>query len=178
MIEAEDYLKYAPDIRELLLNGTFAPSIKEQFMSMLEYFGQSPIIVRSSSILEDGFGNAFAGKYESVFCPNQGSLKERYDVFERAVKQVYASTVDPDAIKYRAERNLLDRDEQMALLVMRVCGDVHGDYYYPHIAGVGHSKIFISTSRIPHRKTKACCALFSVWAHARSIARQTITHGF
>ena len=28
MIEAEDYLKYAPDIRELLLNGTFAPSIK------------------------------------------------------------------------------------------------------------------------------------------------------
>lgn len=140
MIEAEDYLKYAPDIRELLLNGTFAPSIKEQFMSMLEYFGQSPIIVRSSSILEDGFGNAFAGKYESVFCPNQGSLKERYDDFERAVKQVYASTVDPDAIKYRAERNLLDRDEQMALLVMRVCGDVHGDYYYPHIAGVGHSK--------------------------------------
>lgn len=109
-------------------------------MSMLEYFGQSPIIVRSSSILEDGFGNAFAGKYESVFCPNQGSLKERYEVFERAVKQVYASTVDPDAIKYRAERNLLDRDEQMALLVMRVCGDVHGDYYYPHIAGVGHSK--------------------------------------
>ena len=88
---------------------------------MLEYFGQSPIIVRSSSILEDGFGNAFAGKYESVFCPNQGSLKERYDVFERAVKQVYASTVNPDAIEYRAERKLLDRDEQMALLVMRVC---------------------------------------------------------
>ncbi len=71
MIEAEDYLKYAPDIRELLLNGTFAPSIKEQFMSMLEYFGQSPIIVRSSSILEDGFGNAFAGKYE-CFLPKSG----------------------------------------------------------------------------------------------------------
>lgn len=140
MIEASDYLEQSKTIRELLLNGTFMPSIKEQFNSMLEYFGQSPIIVRSSSILEDGFGNAFAGKYESVFCPNQGSLKERYEVFERAVKQVYASTVNPDAIMYRAERHLLDRDEQMALLVMRVCGDVHGDYYYPHIAGVGHSK--------------------------------------
>lgn len=140
MIEAPDYLEQSKTIRELLLNGTFMPSIKEQFISMLEYFGQSPIIVRSSSILEDGFGNAFAGKYESVFCPNQGSLKERYEVFERAVKQVYASTVNPDAIMYRAERHLLDRDEQMALLVMRVCGDVHGDYYYPHIAGVGHSK--------------------------------------
>ena len=140
MIEASDYLEQSKTIRELLLNGTFMPSIKEQFISMLEYFGQSPIIVRSSSILEDGFGNAFAGKYESVFCPNQGSLKERYEVFERAVKQVYASTVNPDAIMYRAERHLLDRDEQMALLVMRVCGDVHDDYYYPHIAGVGHSK--------------------------------------
>ena len=31
---------------------------------MLAYFGQSPIIVRSSSILEDNFGNAFAGKYD------------------------------------------------------------------------------------------------------------------
>ena len=140
MVEEADYLEYAQPIRELLLNGTFMPSIKEQFLSMLEYFGQSPIIVRSSSILEDGFGNAFAGKYESVFCPNQGSLEQRYAVFERAVKQVYASTVNPDAIRYRAERKLLDRDEQMALLVMRVCGDVHGDYYYPHIAGVGHSK--------------------------------------
>ena len=140
MVNAPDYIECAPEIRELLLNGTFMPSVKEQFLSMLEYFGQSPIIVRSSSILEDGFGNAFAGKYESVFCPNQGSLSERYEVFERAVKQVYASTVNPDAIRYRADRNLLDRDEQMALLVMRVCGDVHGKYYYPHIAGVGHSK--------------------------------------
>lgn len=140
MINADDYMECAPEIREMLLNGTFTPGVKEQFLSMLEYFGQSPIIVRSSSILEDGFGNAFAGKYESVFCPNQGSLAERYEVFEKAVKQVYASTVNPEAIRYRAERNLLDRDEQMALLVMRVCGDVHGDYYYPHIAGVGHSK--------------------------------------
>ena len=63
-----------------LLQGEFMPTIKEQFLSMLEYFGQSPIIVRSSSLLEDGIGNAFAGKYESVFCPNQGTLEERYRV--------------------------------------------------------------------------------------------------
>ena len=28
----------------------------------------------------------------------------------------------------------------MALLVMRVAGDRHGRFYYPHLAGVGHSK--------------------------------------
>ncbi|MBO5556036.1 MAG: pyruvate kinase [Oscillospiraceae bacterium] len=139
MIEPEDYIRIAPEFRERLLHGSFMPNIKEQFLSMLEYFGQSPIIVRSSSILEDGIGNAFAGKYESVFCPNQGSLEERYQVFEAAVKTVYASTVSSEAIRYRADRHLLDRDEQMALLVMRVSGDCHGDYYYPHVAGVGHS---------------------------------------
>ena len=140
MIEPEDYIRIAPEFREKLLNGKFMPAIQEQFRSMLEYFGQSPIIVRSSSILEDGIGNAFAGKYESVFCPNQGSPEERYQAFEDAVRTVYASTVSPEAIRYRAERHLLDRDEQMALLVMRVSGDRHGDYYYPHAAGVGHSK--------------------------------------
>ena len=137
MVEVEDYLDVAPAIREKLLTGEFMPSIKEQFRSMLEYFGQSPIIVRSSSILEDGFGNAFAGKYDSVFCPNQGSPEERYAEFEAAVKTVYASTVNEDAIRYRADRGLLSRDEQMALLVMRVSGDIHGDYYFPHVAGVG-----------------------------------------
>lgn len=140
MIEPEDYLRLAPEFRERLLKGKFMPSIKEQFLSMLEYFGQSPIIVRSSSLLEDGFGNAFAGKYDSVFCPNQGTLDQRYRQFEAAVRQVYASTVSQEAYKYRVERNLLDRDEQMALLVMRVCGDRHGRYFYPHVAGVGHSK--------------------------------------
>ena len=146
MVNVEDYLAVAPLIREKLLHGEFMPSIKEQFRSMLEYFGQSPIIVRSSSILEDGFGNAFAGKYESVFCPNQGTPEERYEEFEAAVRTVYASTVNEDAIRYRADRDLLSRDEQMALLVMRVSGDIHGDYYYPHVAGVGHSQNLYVTS--------------------------------
>ena len=140
MVHEEDYFRCAPIIKDNLLNGEFMPQIKEQFISMLEYFGQSPIIVRSSSLLEDGFGNGFVGKYESVFCPNQGTLEERYEVFEQAVRTVYASTMNPEAIKYRADRNLLNKDEQMALLVMRVCGDIHGRLYFPHFAGVGHSK--------------------------------------
>ena len=146
MVSVEDYLAVAPQIREKLLTGAFMPSIQEQFRSMLEYFGQSPIIVRSSSILEDGFGNAFAGKYDSVFCPNQGSPEERYAAFESAVRTVYASTVNEDAIRYRADRGLLSRDEQMALLVMRVSGDIHGDWYFPHVAGVGHSQNLYVTS--------------------------------
>jgi len=106
---------------------------------MLEYFGQSPIIVRSSSLLEDNFGNAFAGKYESIFCVNQGSPEQRYTEFENAVKRVFASTMNEDALNYRLRRNLSGKDEQMAILVQRVSGDYHGQYFYPALAGVGNS---------------------------------------
>jgi len=135
----EGYYKYAAELKEKLLQGTFPKDIQEQFVQMLEYFGQSPIIIRSSSLLEDNFGNAFAGKYESIFCVNQGTPQERYEAFEQAVRTVYASTMNEDALNYRMNRGLAQQDEQMAILVQRVSGDRHGDYFFPHIAGVGNS---------------------------------------
>lgn len=135
----EGYFKYAGQLREALRHGSFPPMIKEEFVHMLEYFGQSPIIVRSSSLLEDNFGNAFAGKYESVFCVNQGTPEERLENFMEAVRIVYASTMQEDALQYRVNRNLADRDEQMAILIQRVSGDYYGNYFLPHAAGVGNS---------------------------------------
>lgn len=122
-----------------LMQGRFPENIREQFRRMLEYFGQSPIIVRSSSFLEDGFGNAFAGKYESVFCTSCGDPEQRLAAFEAAVKTVYASTMDPSALEYRRRRGLFERDEQMAILVQRVSGSRHGDFFFPMAAGVGYS---------------------------------------
>ncbi len=135
----EGYYKYAPELREKLFQGAFPSNIREEFVKILEYFGQSPIIVRSSSLLEDNFGNAFAGKYDSVFCANQGSFEERYADFEKAVRTVYASTMNRNALDYRKNRGLADKDEQMAILVQRVSGDQHDDLFFPHIAGVGNS---------------------------------------
>ncbi len=135
----EGFFGKAADLREKMLHGTFPEEIKEQFSQMLEYFGQSPIIVRSSSLLEDGFGNAFAGKYESIFCVNQGSPEERYANFERTVRQVFASTMSEDALTYRRQRGLSQQDEQMALLVQRVSGTHRRHYFFPYLAGVGVS---------------------------------------
>ncbi|MDQ1289845.1 MAG: hypothetical protein QG622_3411 [Actinomycetota bacterium] len=135
----EGYFAHAGELREKLLHGHFPADIRDQFTEMLERFGQSPIIVRSSSLLEDDFGNSFAGKYDSVFCANQGSPLERYEAFEDAVRVVYASTMSEDALDYRLKRGLSERDEQMAILVQRVSGDQHGDDYFPHVAGVGNS---------------------------------------
>jgi len=135
----EGYFTYAPKLKEKLLKGKFSENIRQEFIHMLEYFGQSPIIVRSSSLLEDNFGNAFAGKYESVFLANQGTPEERYQAFEDAVRTVYASTMNEDALAYRKNRGLWDKDEQMALLVQRVSGDRYGEMFFPHLAGVGNS---------------------------------------
>lgn len=135
----EGYFLAAQELKDKLLNGTFPNSIREQFRRMLEYFGQNPIIVRSSSLLEDSFGNAFAGKYESIFCVNSGSPDERLRDFENAVRRVYASSMDESALAYRKQRGLDQNDEQMAILVQRVSGSRFDDVFMPCAAGVGYS---------------------------------------
>ena len=135
----EGYFSLAEELAERLRNGIFSRETQEHFMHILEYYGQDPYIVRSSSILEDGIDNAFAGKYESVFCANRGTPEERLEEFENAVRTVYASSAGLSALDYRKRRGLDRRDEQMALLVMRVSGSAYGTYYMPCAAGVGYS---------------------------------------
>ncbi len=138
-LNMENNFESADQARKLLLEGEFPQDIIDQFKEMLKYFGQSPIIVRSSSLLEDAYGNSFSGKYESVFCTNQGTPEDRLTNFVNAVRTVYASTVSKEALAYRSHWDLLKKDEQMALLVQRVSGSIYGDQYFPQIAGVGFS---------------------------------------
>lgn len=134
-----ELLERAAIARERILRGNFLDYIETQFVEMLDYFGQSPIIVRSSSLLEDSYGNAFSGKYESVFLANQGTPEERLEQFKNAVRTVYASTMSEEALMYRVHHGLLNEDEQMALLVQRVSGDQYGRWFFPPVAGVGFS---------------------------------------
>lgn len=135
----EGYFEVAPEMKENLLRGEFPDQVRERFQEIIEYFGQSPIIVRSSSLLEDSFGNAFAGKYESLFLVNQGDPEQRYSEFKEAVRRVYASTMEEGALAYRLQRGLDQQDEQMALLVQRVSGSYKKSYFFPDLAGVGVS---------------------------------------
>ncbi len=140
-------------VEQQFLDGQFPKDILEQFKNMLDYFGQAPIIVRSSSLLEDSFGNAFAGKYRSEFCANQGNPDIRLESFLRAVKLVYASALNPDALVYRKKRGLGEGDEQMAILVQRVSGIPYRNYFFPALAGVAFSRnLYAWTTRIDPRK--------------------------
>jgi len=137
--DPDRFLEGIHEAQARMLEGTFPDYTTDQFRAMLDYFGESPYIVRSSSLLEDTYGNAFAGKYDSVFCVNRGPREQRLQALLDCVRRVYASTMSEKALRYRVDRGLLDRDEQMALLVMRVSGAQHGDKFFPHLAGVGFS---------------------------------------
>jgi hypothetical protein len=84
------------------------------------------LIVRSSSLLEDNFGFSFAGKYNSYFCPNQGTPEENLACVLDAIRRIYASSVNPDALLYRKKNDLIDYDERMAILLQRVTGRWRG----------------------------------------------------
>ena len=106
----------------------------------LDYFGTTPLVVRSSSLLEDSTGAAFAGKYKSLFVANQGSRESRLDALVDAVLEIYASIFGPDPIEYRRERGLLDFNEEMGILIQEVVGTRIGKYFFPPFAGVAFSR--------------------------------------
>lgn len=129
-----------PQIVEDFSKGAFPPSTLESFQSLLQTVGERPLIVRSSSLLEDNFGTSFAGKYESIFLPNQGKPDENLAALTNAIAQIYASTLNPTALLYRRSRGLQDYDERMAILIQTVEGERFGNYYLPHLAGVAFSR--------------------------------------
>lgn len=129
-----------PRIVEAHLTGQFPPTVINQLRAVLADMGNSPIIVRSSSLLEDNFGYAFAGKYNSYFCPNQGTPEENLNALLNAVRRVFASTLNPDAILYRQKHGLIDYDERMAILLQKAVGKPYGRYYFPILAGVAFSQ--------------------------------------
>ncbi len=128
-----------PHIIQLFKNSEFPPDIVKGLSMALDDFGDKPLIVRSSSLLEDRLDATFSGKYKSLFLANQGSKSKRLDALMDAIAEVYASTFGPDPIEYRAERGLLDFHEEMGIMIQEVVGTRVGNYFLPSYAGVAFS---------------------------------------
>jgi len=129
-----------PRLQEEFIAGVFPEDILQSLRGLLERIEHKPIIVRSSSLLEDNFGTSFAGKYESHFCPNQGTPEQNLRDLTHAIKRIYASVFNPDALLYRRAKKLQDYDERMALLIQVVEGEQYEHYFLPHAAGVAFSR--------------------------------------
>jgi pyruvate,water dikinase len=128
-----------PNIVQIFKNSIFPAEIVNWLTACLDDFGEVPIIVRSSSLLEDRAGTAFSGKYKSLFLANQGSKHERLSALIDAVAEVYASVFAPDPIEYRRERGLTDFHEEMGIMIQEVVGSRVGHYFFPEFSGVAFS---------------------------------------
>ncbi|MBU2503100.1 PEP/pyruvate-binding domain-containing protein, partial [bacterium] len=129
-----------PNIIRLFKNSAFPPELVKGLGAVLDEFQGAPLIIRSSSLLEDRVGSAFSGKYKSLFLPNQGTKQQCLDALLDAVAEVYASMFGPDPIQYRRERGVLEYDEQMGILIQEVVGKRVGRYFFPAFAGVAFSR--------------------------------------
>ncbi|MCD4702007.1 MAG: nucleotidyltransferase domain-containing protein [Candidatus Aegiribacteria sp.] len=129
-----------PNLIQLFKNCAFSPEMTQGLSMTLDSIGDYPLIVRSSSLLEDSVEAAFSGKYKSLFIANQGTKNERLEALMNAIVEVYASMFGPDAIEYRKERNLLDFQEEMGILIQQVIGTRVGRYYMPAYGGVAFSR--------------------------------------
>ncbi len=136
--EDKIYSEY-PLICEQFAAGRLPPEVVHRLGEIMAEISKKPVIVRSSSQLEDNFGTSFAGKYQSFFCPNQGTDEENLEALTRAIALTYASTLNPDALLYRRSKGLQDYDERMAVILQVVQGEQFGRYFFPFAAGVSFS---------------------------------------
>jgi pyruvate,water dikinase len=141
-----------PYLEQVFKNSYFSLEMYHQLQNILDDLGEGPLIVRSSSLLEDSYGNAFSGKYRSLFLANTGDRKARLDALMDAVAEVYSSVHHPDPIQYRAERGLLDFMEEMGIIIMKVVGKHVGKYFLPAFAGVAFSNNELRWSPRLHRE--------------------------
>jgi hypothetical protein len=148
---SEEVREEYPLIERLFKSGEFSPTVHKGLEEMLYQIGEVPLVVRSSSLLEDRIGHAFSGKYKSLFIPNRGPLELRLASLEDAIAEVYASIFHPDPIEYRRERGLIDFQEQMGVLIQEVVGRELGGMLCPVFAGVAFSRCEMRWSpRIRH----------------------------
>lgn len=126
-------------VRAVYLSSHLPTYVEQRLRRLLDQVENSPLIVRSSSLLEDNFDTSFAGKYDSYFLPNQGTPEENLKALTEAIIKVYSSVISPDALIYRQQMGLIDYDERMGILIQKVEGQRYGRYFFPAFAGVGLS---------------------------------------
>ncbi|NLZ83641.1 MAG: pyruvate, phosphate dikinase [Clostridiales bacterium] len=128
-----------PRIIQMMKNARLSSFIINELNKVLDTCENYPLIIRSSSLLENHIGTSFSGKYKSLFITNTGTRAERMKQIVEGILEVYASIFNPDSIQYRIKHNLLDCDEQMGIMIQEVVGRKVGNYYFPLFAGVAFS---------------------------------------
>jgi len=134
-----------PHVVDMFRQTVFPQEMINGLSMVIDDFGEIPLIVRSSSLLEDRTELPFSGKYKSIFLANQGSREERLQRLLHAVAEVYASNFGPEPIDYRSEHGLIEFSEQLGIMIQEVVGKRIGPYFFPLCSGKAFSRNELST---------------------------------
>lgn len=129
------------EILNAFMNATLPSSLIKDFMA---FFGviNSPIAIRSSSLLEDAHYQPFAGVYSTYMIPYVKNKRKMSELMGSAVKAVYASVFYRESKTYMAAtQNVIDQ-EKMAIVLQEVVGAQYGNKFYPTMSGVARSLNF------------------------------------
>lgn len=126
------------EILRYFLQARLPQRLIEDFFALMEVVN-TPLAVRSSSLLEDSHYQPFAGIYSTYMVPRVTDRYEMLKMLSDAIKGVYASVFYADSKAYMAAtQNVIDQ-EKMAVIIQEVVGRSVGDYYFPSFSGVGRS---------------------------------------
>ncbi len=126
------------EILDAFLRARLPESVRDDLMAIFDVV-DSPLAVRSSSLLEDSHYQPFAGVYSTYMIPRLPDYDRMLRLLTDAIKSVYASVFFSDSKAYmNATSNLIDQ-EKMAVIIQEVAGETHGDFHYPSFSGVGRS---------------------------------------
>jgi CheY-like chemotaxis protein len=127
------------EILNRFINAELPGRVYQDFYAFLAVSRSHPIAVRSSSKLEDSHYQPFAGVYSTYFIPRLADNKLMVKMLSDAIKEVYASVYYKSSKAYMtATSNVID-EEKMGIILQEVCGNRHGDIFYPTLSGVARS---------------------------------------
>jgi len=126
------------EILEVFLESHLPDGFNDNLTAFLSVV-RKPVAIRSSSLLEDAHYQPFAGIYSTYMIPFDEDIEQTLNMLKKAIKAVYASAFFQNSKAYMvATQNIIDQ-EKMAIILEEVCGNAHGDRYYPTFSGVARS---------------------------------------
>lgn len=129
------------DILQHFLRAKLPEKLNDDFLTFFEAVN-SPLAIRSSSLLEDSYYQPFAGIYSTYMIPNLENREKMLQLVNDAVKAVYASVFYENSKSYMtATQNLIDQ-EKMAVVIQETVGTRYENRFYPSMSGVTRSLNF------------------------------------
>jgi len=98
----------------------------------------TPIAIRSSSVLEDSLYQPFAGIFATYMVPNT-EPKKLLEMVSNAIKSVMASAFYKNSKAYMKITSHAIEEGKMAVILQQVIGNEYDGLYYPNVSGVARS---------------------------------------